>query len=232
MDKSEITTALCGWFSRWCDSENAFTGTSEVRYRCVYVSTQKCVFQTSIMVKQMWNLLSDLKDKTDKAEDNDLVENDAKFQAIANEVVIADNVLNLPSTNAIVDFFRERINHESFGRDTLRNTPRNQSSLLKLKECMIKQGVSALNFWVTLAVESEVVDFLAKRGKGKDLNVEELNHEVPSWRATLIDGYHRCDALIELLEHDVIALQELKLRVFWIRLDDDRPRMRGYVIRT
>lgn len=177
-------------------------------------------------ILQMWRLLLRMENKVDHSKENDH-EATTEFDELVKRYVIADNTINLPTCEAIQDFFGVHIRDEAFGGDTVRNTPLNRSNLGDLQSCMMRQGVSALNFGMTVAVNAEMVDYLTSKRNEGDLNIQELKEKVPWWRATLIDGHHRRDALIALLDNPEFKSHDLKIRVWWVRDNDDHSALRG-----
>ena len=141
--------------------------------------------------------------------------------------LLDDSIMTLTSREDIKLFLRDHVQCDDFGGNTIRNSPSNSASLLELQRHMMEDGVHPFNLSIALIVDDKIADFLERRAPNEDqLSLEALCSVMPAWRARMLDGHHRRDAIIQLLEQPGCDLRMLKVRVSWFRSGDDRSQFR------
>ena len=130
---------------------------------------------------------------------------------------VADTVVCLPSREEIRAFFNSHVVSEYFGPNTHRNTPENADMLASLKASMQSVGVLEPKLTIVVSVQDEVAQVLRNRvDGGGELILPRLQAHDPEWKAVLIDGYHRRQALLSLLDESTTPLS-LDIRVVWLK---------------
>ena len=169
-----------------------------------------------------------MKDNEEETDCDVLARANLRNDILAGKKLVADTLLSLSTRDEIRTFFSEHLLSATFGQDTMRNTPANTAAIQQLEDCMRQEGVSHLNFSIAVGVKSAMANLLRGMGDG-NVQFEELCVQAPNWRATLIDGHHRCDALLHLLDKTEFILSNFQVRVMWVEDDGDSASLREYV---
>ena len=168
-----------------------------------------------------------MKDEANLHEDTTPVRRAFDAEKFKSEYLLDDSIITLVSREDMKVFLWDHIQCDEFGGNTVRNSPQNAASLVDLHECLMEAGVHPFNLSIAVMVDGDIADFLeGRRPDEEQLTLEALCAVSPAWRARMLDGHHRRDAIVKFLEQPGCELSVLKVRVSWFRSGDDRSQFR------